>query len=230
MFIALLVSLSAYAIPLGSPVTLQDQGQVRVSASLSGEGPPGAGALKDVGNVPTKVLRFDLLPADHFGVWVDAGWTGEASSITANWRDRAWNLGGGMRANAWVGRRFALGVQGRGSYGNDWSTTSAGERRNARAHSSVGGVASLVYGAQEGGLYAWGGPALTARGTQPLVGDTTMDWELSLEQMLGAEVGVEAHSGDLLSEGLRRDLFMSIGGSVHFVDAFGIALWAGFGW
>jgi hypothetical protein len=223
--LALALLSAALAVPLGSPVADDEYGFVRVSGSLAAEG-----TIKEMAGLPARTVRVDVVPWRHVGVFADGTWVTAASTSVEDGRDRGWRLGGGARGVTWLSRTLAVAAAGRLSYGPDWTTVPGGDATD-RSRDAQGTISpSVVLGAEGGGAYLWAGPAYSIRGTRSLSpGAGGWDWS-DAGGRFGGELGGELHSGDLLSQGLRRHLYASTGFSVHLRDRPGLSLWVGFAW
>lgn len=220
-----LAAAAALASPLGSPVALTDHGVFALTGAVSGNG-----ARADLARFGATSGRADVTIADGFGAYADASWLDTQGSRTGT-RNRGWQTGGGVRGCAWLGRTVAIGGTIRGGIGQDWLLVQKdGSRSEETRVATVAVAPSLVFGARGAGGYAWIGPVGTLVAHHRLL-DTTPGLVLADPPAhVGAELGGELVSENLVGYGARGHLFARAGGSVRVGDAWGLALWAGFGW
>ena len=116
LLLSLFITGSAHAGALGSPVAFTDQGQYRLSIGFQGEGPPGVAPP-----LQAKQLRFDVIPVNNIGLFVDASWANALADRVGGLRDRTWTVGGGGRLAVFPTRTVGFGMVGRVTYGHGWT-------------------------------------------------------------------------------------------------------------
>lgn len=223
----LLAVTAAFAVPTGSLAPVTDHGNVLVGASLSGEGRAGAG-VGDLNGFPARSLRVDWIPTDGFGVFGDVTYASQASDVTRGGIDRSWSLAAGARGAVWITRVLGVGVLGRAQYGRDWTLLVDDSRDDELRRALFNGTAGAIWGARGGRAYAWAGPSYTLRGTDAMVVGSS-GWRFAKRHRIGMEIGGELASDDLLAQGLRGEMHMFAGASLHFIDAFGVGVYLGVG-
>lgn len=227
MLAVLLIS-TALASPLGSPVALPSHGALRGSVGLSAERVPSeASSVLPTVRTPSTSLRLDLNLAQGLGAWVGGSYR-TASVSNSSYRGHGWSAGAGVRGAAWLLDSFALAAQVRGRYGLDWTRTDDGEVEGWYRRVAVRGALTAVVGPREGGAYAWAGARITAWGNEELdVASEGMSWDLGQTRRVGAVLGGEVHSDDLIGHGQPARMYASLGFEVHLVDVTGLGMWVG---
>jgi hypothetical protein len=92
-------------------------------------------------------------------------------------------------------------------------------------------VAAMLMGVPDSSIYLWFGPHLTVRGGQAITADGNQpawEFEFNTKRPVGATLGFEAHSEDLLGVGDPRQRWLSAGMELHLIDATGLSVWVGY--
>jgi hypothetical protein len=214
----------AFAAPLEAPIPDRAHGTYRVGLGFTGNGTK----VSELVKLPTRSLRLELVPTQHFGAWLEGSWLNEAASPDT--RYQGWGLALGARGGWWLGRSIVgIGAAGRFGEGDSWTRLPTHGKDLWARHILVEAMPAVELGPENGGAYAWVGPVFLFNGQNKIAPDGAMQpFELADPPLHAAiEVGGELHSDDLLGYGDRRTAYLSFGSSVRRGSTWSLAVWTG---
>jgi hypothetical protein len=242
--LSLWLAATATASTLGSPVARDEHGDVRVAIGLFGESAPG-----NPPSLPGKVLRVDWVPVDNFGLFVDGTWTNSQIDKVGGIRLRSWQAAAGGRLAVYPFTAVTTGTPVATTPQDTTDTTDTaseeestakdpffpawarGYREDETRRLTGRVVAAMLMGVPDSSIYLWFGPHLTVRGGQAITADGNQpawEFEFNTKRPVGATLGFEAHSEDLLGVGDPRQRWLSAGMELHLIDATGLSVWVGY--